>query len=89
MQEIERRPNRSSKDETELAQLQVKQQQILASGRPVHAGPVTQVWLPFVNVGVCFLSILLLCSLLAHSYIYVVYVAFPAISFFLYQFDST
>jgi hypothetical protein len=35
IQEIERHPVRTPKDESELAQLQIKQQQILASGRPV------------------------------------------------------
>lgn len=37
IQEIERRPSRTAKDESELAQLQVRQQQILASGRPVQS----------------------------------------------------
>jgi hypothetical protein len=36
IQELERRVVRCAKDESELAQLQVKQQQILASGKPVN-----------------------------------------------------
>ena len=43
MQELERIPTKSAKDESELAQLQVKQQQILASGRPVNPPNVSEV----------------------------------------------
>ena len=43
IQEIERQPTKSAKEENELAQLHVKQQQILAAGRPVNAQNVTEV----------------------------------------------
>lgn len=43
IQEIERLPTKSAKDENELAQLQIKQQQILAAGRPVHTQNVQEV----------------------------------------------
>eukprot|EP00095_Tigriopus_kingsejongensis_P004733 maker-scaffold719_size106944-snap-gene-0.25 protein:Tk04733 transcript:maker-scaffold719_size106944-snap-gene-0.25-mRNA-1 annotation:"hypothetical protein BRAFLDRAFT_85667" len=38
IQELEQRPQRSPMEEAELAQLQTKQQQILATGRPIIAG---------------------------------------------------
>lgn len=38
IQEIEQKPTKSPLDEAELAQLQTKQQQILATGRPIIAG---------------------------------------------------
>ena len=43
IQEIERQPTKSVKEENELAQLHVKQQQILAAGRPVNTQNVTEV----------------------------------------------
>ena len=43
IQEIERQPTKSAKEENELAQLHVKQQQILAAGRPVNTQNVTEV----------------------------------------------
>lgn len=43
IQEIEKLPTKSAKDENELAQLHVKQQQILASGRPVPAQNIQEV----------------------------------------------
>merc|ERR1719412_1464271 len=42
IQELERQTLKSAKDESELAQLQVKQQQILASGRPVPPPNVSE-----------------------------------------------
>ena len=56
--DLERQPVRSAKDESELAQLQIKQQQILASGKPVPTlagqslpgtpiSTMAQVWRPF------------------------------------------
>ena len=44
IQEIERLPTKSAKDENELAQLHVKQQQILASGRHVPSQTVQEVF---------------------------------------------
>ena len=43
IQEIERQPNKSAKEENELAQLHVKQQQILAAGKPVNTQNTTEV----------------------------------------------
>ena len=43
IQEIERLPTKSAKDENELAQLHVKQQQILASGRHITSQNVQEV----------------------------------------------
>ena len=44
IQEIERQTTtKSAKDESELAQLQVKQQQILAAGRPVQTQTIQEV----------------------------------------------
>ena len=43
IQEIEKQPTKSAKEENELAQLHVKQQQILAAGRPVNTQNVTEV----------------------------------------------
>lgn len=42
IQEIERLPSKSAKDENELAQLHVKQQQILAAGKPVQSSQQIQ-----------------------------------------------
>ena len=44
IEEIERLPNKSAKDENELAQLHVKQQQILASGRPIPTQNIQEVF---------------------------------------------
>ena len=46
IQEIERQTTKSAKEENELAQLQIKQQQILAAGRPVNAQNITEVKFP-------------------------------------------
>jgi hypothetical protein len=71
IQELERRVVRCAKDESELAQLQVKQQQILASGKPVNtnigqtlpgtpASSMTQVSsiASFISVPLFYLSVL-------------------------------
>ena len=44
IEEIERLPTKSAKDENELAQLHVKQQQILASGRPIPTQNIQEVF---------------------------------------------
>ena len=41
VQELERKSVRTPQDDAELAQLQTKQQQILASGRPVAVASTT------------------------------------------------
>ncbi len=63
MQEIERKVNKTAKDKSDLAQLKVRQEQILASGKPVEANPVTQVCLlTFVSLRCLFLFASVLCS---------------------------
>ena len=41
MQELERKPSKTTTDETELAKLLLKQQQILSTGRPIENIPST------------------------------------------------
>ena len=48
IQEIEKQPTKSAKEENELAQLHVKQQQILAAGRPVNTQNVTEVSVKYI-----------------------------------------
>ena len=49
IQEIEKQPTKSAKEENELAQLHVKQQQILAAGRPVNTQNVTEVSVKYIE----------------------------------------
>ena len=42
IQELERKPGKIATDETELAKLLLKQQQILSTGRPIPAAETSQ-----------------------------------------------